>query len=461
MKITVVNPPNFPFSSKGILIEPIDVLGVASYIQSIGHDVTFVDMDIKKIKPENFLDYIGNCGSVVVIVYDYHIPLHGDGTLAGVHAIAHQAKSQGAKVIVGGKVPTYKPARLLHSESSVDVVVTHEMEPALKELLSNDDWSASQLKTIQGIKYINGNEAIHATPTRTEKIDLDALPISDRSLISVDDYIEVRTMLSSRGCHLKCSFCHVPGFWGAWRARNAKVVADEIQLLVEKFDTKKILFLDDNTIVNKKRMQEISEELIEREVKVTLGTLGSFNVFDEETFALMHKAGFRWIHFGAESGDNETLQSIHKKVNTQEIKENVAKAKALGFRVRTSWILDLPDTTEESLERTFDLIMETQTDEVRLHLLSIRLGSELHDQHSDLQTSQYIHESSPNTNLTKVSTEYLVKRREDFIKQLESVGYTCVRDPDEFIDMDALRKRSPDLKIVSVCPLRYGLGWEL
>src|SRR3569832_1492824 len=36
MKGKVINPPNNPFSSKGILIEPIDALGVASFIAALG-----------------------------------------------------------------------------------------------------------------------------------------------------------------------------------------------------------------------------------------------------------------------------------------------------------------------------------------------------------------------------------------------------------------------------------------
>lgn len=101
MKILVINPPNVPFSSQGILIEPIDVLGVASYIAALGHDVRLLDMDIHKIRPEQFPNHVNGSGyDVAVIIYDYHIPLHCDGTLQAVREIASHAKARGAPCVL-------------------------------------------------------------------------------------------------------------------------------------------------------------------------------------------------------------------------------------------------------------------------------------------------------------------------------------------------------------------------
>ena len=38
--------------------------------------------------------------------------------------------------------------------------------------------------------------------------------------------------------------------------------------------------------------------------------------------------------------------------------------------------------------------------------------------------------------------------------------YTIVFNPDDFIDIEKLKQNNPKLKIVSLCPLRYGLGWS-
>ena len=460
MNILVINPPNVPFSSSGILIEPIDVLGVASYIESQGHAVRLLDMDIHKIRPEQFpLHVRGEDYDVAVILYDYHIPLHCDGTLQAVQAIARHVKAMEAKVVVGGKTATYKPSELLFDGSPVDVLLRHEVEPSLKVLLTLDTWTPGTLAGVPSVSYINKEGRIHSTDRPEKDFDLGELPIPDRAFVDLASYIDVRTLLSSRGCHMRCDFCHVPGFWGNWRERSAGTVADEIELLVQQHHAKKILFLDDNAIVNRQRMKELCEILIERNIKVAMGCLGSLDRFDDAMMELMHKAGFRWIHYGVESGDDRLLKTIHKRTDARTALQIVQKTKAIGFRVRTSWIMDLPSSTEGELQHTADLILEMGSEEIRLHHLAIRMGSRIYDDHSDLVSTQYIHQGAQNQNLCEVSPDRIQKTVETVTNTLETRGYAVVHHPDEFIDLDVLTQRSDALKIVSLCPLRYGLGW--
>ena len=49
MNILVINPPNIPFSEKKLLIEPIDVITLATYLKELNHNVKFLDMDCKKL----------------------------------------------------------------------------------------------------------------------------------------------------------------------------------------------------------------------------------------------------------------------------------------------------------------------------------------------------------------------------------------------------------------------------
>ncbi len=461
MKALIINPPNVPFSSKGILIEPIDVLVTASFVAVLGHEVRLLDMDVRQIRPEDFKNHMTDFAyDIAIIIYDYHIPLHCDGTLEAVRNIADQARARGAKVIVGGKTATYKPEQLLFSGTPVDVLIRHEMELALSALLAVPTWSQNSLKQIPGICYLDGSLDIHVTDRPSQPFDLDTLPIAKRSLVDLDAYIDVRTILSSRGCHMKCDFCHVPGFWGNWRGRSAGAIANEIEYLVNECGAKKILFLDDNATVGRKRMKDICEELIARKIKVAMGCLGSLNLFEEEMMETMHEAGFRWIHYGVESGDDRLLNSIHKKVNADDVRRIVNRTREMGFRVRTSWIMDLPGSTEDELQRTADLILELRTEEVRLHHLAIRMGSRIYEDYSDIPSTQYIHQGMQNQNLAKVSSERVREAVEGIAAELSGGGYAVVRHPDEFMNVEALRYRTPNMNVVSLCPLRYGLGWE-
>ncbi len=78
MNILLINPPNVPFSEPKLLIEPIDILSLGTYLQKLHHNVKFLDMDVKKLDCEDLGNYIEKefNPDIVIISYDYHIPLH-------------------------------------------------------------------------------------------------------------------------------------------------------------------------------------------------------------------------------------------------------------------------------------------------------------------------------------------------------------------------------------------------
>lgn len=456
--IVFINPPNAPFTSSGILIEPIDLLGVASWIEILGHNCSVLDMDVKCLLAED-LNHIfsNNWPKFLVIVFDYHIPLHDIGANQGIKNICDLARLNNCKTILGGKAATFWDEEKL-TRFGADIYIQYEMENSLKEIFELSDLSSEHLKKIKGITYCIDTQ-FYKTPVREEKVDLNNLPISNRSLLDIEDYIDVRTLLSSRGCNLKCTFCHVPGFWGWWRGRTANSVVDEIEYLVNTVKTEKILFLDDNATVNSKRMKAISTEIQNRGIKTALGCLGTIDKYDQETLESMYAGGFRWIHYGAESGDDLQLKAMGKRINAQKIKAAVKGTQAAGLRVRTSWILDMPDLSDEGLLKTEELILEQGSEEIRLHFLTLRLGSILYDEMNGMETPQFIHNSKQNFNISGLESRKIEESTERILKGLVSQGYTVVKNANQFKDMKALQLLNPELKIVSLCPLRYGLGW--
>ncbi|EKD93611.1 MAG: anaerobic magnesium-protoporphyrin IX monomethyl ester cyclase elongator protein [uncultured bacterium] len=460
MHLLFVNPPNSPFTEKSLLIEPVDIVGLASYMESIGHTITLVDMDVKQLKSdqlEKSIDALNpDCG---IIIFDYHIPLHTSECLPEIQAIAKAFKRKGKKVIVGGKYATYHPEFFLFEGSPVDITVSHEMEMGLQSILSKPNWNNISLKNTKGIAFWDGKKIVQ-TPRNTMKFDLNLSPVTNRKILELEDYIDVRTILSSRGCFMKCDFCHVPGFWGQWRAQSAEKVVDEIENLALNYGAYKILFLDDNATANPKRMRDISKSILKRNLKVRLGCLGTIASFEASTMKLMFEAGFRWIHYGIESGDDSMLKAIHKRTNHEKIKDVIHQTKKMGFRVRTSWILDLPHTTAETLQNTYNLMMSLESDEIRIHYLALRMGSHYYEKYGEKQlTQQYIHKGRPNVFLTQEDVD-LNAFENKLIEQLQSKNYTLVRNAKDFSNLDELKKKNPKMKIVSTCPLRYGINWE-
>ncbi len=438
MNILFINPPNTPFSSQGILIEPIDLLMLASYIENRYHKnikVSLLDMDIDQINPPDILHFIQNI-DMAVIAYDYHIPLHDQAVEHNIKKIFLELKKKNIFCILGGKYATFYQDKSL----GADVYLSNDMEDGLVDIIDKKfNIISSDFFSMKNNQFCN------------------------RNLIDINKYIDVRTMLTSRGCNLKCTFCHVPNFWGKWKARNAQNVVEEIENLVHH-DTKKVLFLDDNATAQPYRMKEISQLLISQNIRTTLGCLSTIISYHQNVFEKMFESGFRWIHYGVESSDDKTLQNIGKKVNFKQIQHVVKETRQIGYRVRTSWIMDLPHMNENTLLENEKTIIDIDSEEIRLHFLSLRLGSQLQNEYqSDYFNNQvqYIHKSKPNFNLSGLKESQIQNSVHRIIKALQDKGYSVVTHPDQFIEIELLRKHGHPLKIVSLCPLRYGIDWNL
>ncbi|MBT7902885.1 B12-binding domain-containing radical SAM protein [Candidatus Woesearchaeota archaeon] len=454
MKVLVINPPNMPFSEKSLLIEPIDVLTVATFIQSSNNTVKVIDMDVKKLAPKQIKQIIKQFQpELTIIPFDYHIPLHTSNAVKGVNIISKIAKDNNSKVIVGGKTPKHKPELFLRNYA--DIIINTEMEPVLKQLIETN---FQNLKQIQGISYLEKNK-LKINISCCKKINLDSLPVPDRSLIDITDYIEVRTILSSRGCFGKCGFCATPNFWGCWRAKSAENVVKEIEYLIQKFNAKKILFLDDNATVDKDRMKQISKLLIQKNIKCKFGCLGTISTFDITTMKLMHQAGFRWIHYGCEFASQKVLDSLKKGITPDQIKKTIIETKKIGFRVRTSWIFDLPNADEKGLKNTIELILKTQPDEIRAHFLALRVGSEYNSKTNCLK-QQYIHNSKPNEEIKRdLNIKTIQENLDILIKQLINKNYVLVKNVKDWRNVKKLQNKNKSVKFISLCPSRYGVCW--
>lgn len=461
MNILLINPPNVPFSEQKLLIEPIDVITLGTYLQELKHNVKFLDMDCKKLNNKDLTQYIEKefMPDMVIISYDYHIPLHTQKALENIAEICKKLKEYNIKVIMIGKTVTYNPKII--EIINFDIGIIGETENTINNILEANINNIEELATINGIFYKKDKEIIINKPS-TEKYDLDKLPVPNRKLADLNDYIDIRSILSSRGCINQCDFCPTYNYWGSWRGKSAENVVNEIEYLINNYSTRKIIFLDDNATVNKKRMQDISKSIIEKKIDIRLGCLASINTYDKETFELMYKAGFRWVHFGIESGSQRVLENNNKKFDINYAKQVIKEVKQIGYRVRTSFIFDLPTTTKEDMKKTIEFILETEPDEIRGHFLTLRLGTTIYNKLSkekELPT-QYIHSDKPLLESEIYTNSEMLKDIDILIDNSKERDYKIVRDVSEWEDLENLRNKEGKIKFLSFCPSRYGIDWE-
>ncbi len=200
--------------------------------------------------------------------------------------------------------------------------------------------------------------------------------------------------ISSRGCPFACKFC----FRGAQGERNygirsAENLAEEMYGYHEKYDVDFVGIVDDNFMVNRKRIHDLVPVLgpFCRETGVRWGTHGRLDeaadlrpdsksgspVF-EETFRVsdMADAGCVYIGFGAESASPSVLEAMGKggfilKNGTVNINgynlprtmiEGIRNSSKFGIHANCTWIMGYPGDTLEDIKHSLAFI-QWQKDE--------------------------------------------------------------------------------------------------
>ena len=445
MNILVVNPPNKPFTNKSILAEPIDVLQIATIIKEKYIDVKVIDMDVNRMN-NNINKYLNN-NNIVIFVFDYQLPLHTSDTIFNMFEIIKNTNKK-TKFIIIGKTSSYYYEDFLNN--GFDVIINGIADKTIINvidcIIQNKD-----LKKIPNIMIKKDNKII-LTEKNNNINKFNLLNYPDRELVDIKKYMDTRTIITSRGCIGKCSFCTTPTFFGKWDYKDSKKVVDEIEYLINNYDTKKIIFLDDNMTVNKERMYDICNEIEKRNIKCLFGCLSSIVCYDKSLFKKMYSVGFRWIHFGIETGSERILKMMNKQMNLDYVKQVIKETKNMGYRVRNSFILDYPGSNKDDITATRILIKELKPHELRLHYLAYRVGTQVFEENKNIKNkTQYIHSNHPN-----IENKLLTEEINLLINDLKKDGYILIFND---IDWNKYNNLNKETKFASFIPIKYGMCW--
>ena len=223
------------------------------------------------------------------------------------------------KIIIGGVHASFFPDQMIH-EYGADFVVIGEGEITLSELCKAID--GEDIDSVKGIAYKTGKSATMHTSPRD--------PISNLDSIAIPDYNYAYRMMknsglgfvfTARGCPARCNFCSTTSYWGQKvRVHSVARVVDEIEILVEKYGTRKILFHDDTFNLSIKRVMDICNEITSRGIRITWAASCRVHPVSQEMIDKMVEAGCRHICWGIESGSPQMLAKLNKKITQEQIK---------------------------------------------------------------------------------------------------------------------------------------------
>ncbi len=212
--------------------------------------------------------------------------------------------------------------------------------------------------------------------------DLDSLPIPDRTLLPVKNYGSVlsrgdyvTTMVTSRGCPHKCTFCKLN--FQKTLCRSAESVIEEFRQ-IRDMGIREVEIYDDTFTWSKKRLREICDGLIAEKIDVEWAVRDRVSSADPDLLKLMAKAGCRRIHFGIESGVQSVIDTMKKRITLDQARNAIRYAKDAKMTVLTYWMFGNPDETLQDMRDTIAFSKELDADYAEFSITIPYAGTEMY-----------------------------------------------------------------------------------
>lgn len=328
MKVTLISPPS-PFLIDQRAFPPLGLLYVAGYLDHKGIDINVADLANKETELENALEPYINSDLYGITSTSPQYP----------HAIKIlrilRRRNPKARIAIGGAFPSSLPDKCV--QDGFDFVVAGEGEEAMLQLITNEK---KQMPGVVQASYIQ---------------DLDTIPFPARHLVDIRSFAydiddgRGTTLITSRGCPFVCSFCSKEVWQRGTRFHGADYVISELKHVIDNYNFKHFLFLDDTITIRRNRLLELCRRMEEFNIK---WRCYARTTTTKEMLIAMKKAGCVEIGVGVESGSQKILDIVDKKETVEQNAGFVELCKQVGITANVFIMIGLPGETYETVEET-------------------------------------------------------------------------------------------------------------
>ncbi len=360
MKVTFLNPPQASSKYKflGVVAPSLGIGYMAAVLEEHGYDVDVLDASALELTydeiGEEILKRNPDIVSISALTPTIGVALDSADKIK-------QVKPD-TVVVLGGYHPTFEFKSVLE-EHSVDVVVRGEGEYTFLDLVRTIEMGGD-LANVEGLAFQDENDSsLVVTPDRPVIMDLDELPFPAFHLFPMEKYkilnitTNVATIITTRGCPMKCSFCSSAALHGDHlRRRSYQNVCDEIEVRLREQNIDTIAFMDDTFTLNKKFVRDFCAEIKRRNLKFWWGCTSRVDTLDEELLETMKEAGCITIFIGVESADQQMLEKMNKNITLSKTENAFRLARKVGIRTIASCVIGMPEDTRKSIANTIAFV---------------------------------------------------------------------------------------------------------
>ena len=377
MKLLLVQPPGVQkgFTRSGTLLPPLGLLYIAASVRDFVN-VRLIDAEACGFNDIGVLNSLNNwspdlVGMTVSIL-----------TLQTVRCFSEFVKSEtGAKVIVGGPLPTAAPDIALECKE-FDYVGIGDGELIMPEIC-RCYMNSPSLSEINGV-LAQGNNS--KTETKIRRSDPHGIPIPAWDMIpSFDSYYSpdclrkpVTIIEGSRGCAHSCAFCSVGAISGnKRRSRALKDILAEIKYLISERGIRELSFVDPDFMSIPTIVVDLCNGMQSLEKEITWFCNAGVRFIQKDVTDVMKKAGCHMVYLGLESGDPNVLAQINKNQTLEQVQNACDILRDSGIGISAGFIIGFPFDTDDSVRKTIDFAISLKPDQVQFSLYNWFPGSRI------------------------------------------------------------------------------------
>ncbi len=460
MNVLLVDPPFYRFFHYYNRYFPLGLSYLASSLRKGGHRVTIYDADCNRGSkgmdytrlPEMYRIYLKELKNpenpIIREISDVLARYRPD--VVGVTVMTPKAASaftvaslvkqynKNCHVVFGGPHATLKAAEILGNAHDVDFVINGEGEAAMLDLMNALSHTASEASTpagnesgigaISGLSYRRNGKAAH-NPTRKFIDELDSLPFPDRgSFLGQDTYTseDMGLLMGSRGCPYSCSYCATQIWTRKVRYRSLSNIIEEMSGVYLRHGTRQFTFKDDSFTVNRKRVMEFCNNLMEAGLKVNWDCNTRVDLVDMELLKAMKRAGCNSIKVGIESGSERILKLMDKGITLERTREAARLFRAAGIHWTAYFMMGVPTETREDVEKTLKLLYEIKPSFASVGVYEPFPGTRLFD--IGVERGLVNKEMGYEDFFTRIPSDYYLKDVNRRVDTMDAKGFAALEE---------------------------------
>ena len=227
------------------------------------------------------------------------------------------------------------------------------------------------LSRIRGLAFRDSSGRIIKTEPRPTWENLDTLPLPDREAIDLEKYISTWrehhglgavSLMTVRGCPYSCTWCSRAVFGETYRRRSPRLVADEVEMLIERYRPDMLWFADDVFTINHRWFFELRDEFQRRNIKIPFECTSRADRLNEKVVKALADMGCFRVWYGSESGSQRILDAMERGVTVEKVQEVTELTRKYG--IESGWFVmfgyegeDIPD-----IDATLDHLKKSNPD---------------------------------------------------------------------------------------------------